>query len=77
MDEEHGRRGGLKLVGPKSYSFEAVATIRWTKFGKIIPVIGVSRAPAIAGLSLIGVTLYFVIVMRDVAMFRRSVREIV
>jgi predicted MFS family arabinose efflux permease len=45
--------------------------------GKIIPVIGVSPALAIAGLSLMGVTLYFVIVMRDVAMFRRPVREIV
>jgi predicted MFS family arabinose efflux permease len=45
--------------------------------GKIIPVIGVSPALAIAGLSLIGVTLYFVIVMRDVAIFRRPVREIV
>jgi predicted MFS family arabinose efflux permease len=45
--------------------------------GKIIPVIGVSPAIAIAGLSLIGVTLYFVIVMRDAAIFRRPVREIV
>jgi len=45
--------------------------------GKVIPVIGVSPALAIAGFSLIGVTLYFLIVMRDVAIFRRPVREIV
>jgi predicted MFS family arabinose efflux permease len=45
--------------------------------GKVIPIIGVSPALAIAGLSLIGVTVYFVIVMRDVAIFRRPVREIV
>jgi predicted MFS family arabinose efflux permease len=45
--------------------------------GKVIPVIGISPALAIAGLSLIGVTLYFVIVMRDVTIFRRPVREIV
>jgi predicted MFS family arabinose efflux permease len=43
--------------------------------GKIIPIIGVSAALAGAGVSLIGVTLYFVIVMRDVAIFRRPVRE--
>jgi len=45
--------------------------------GKVIPVIGVSPALAIAGFSLIGVTLYFLIVMRDVGIFRRPVREIV
>ena len=45
--------------------------------GKIIPIIGVSAALAGAGVSLIGVTLYFVIVMRDVAIFRRPVREAV
>jgi predicted MFS family arabinose efflux permease len=45
--------------------------------GKVIPLIGVSRALASAGLGLIGVTLYFVIAMRDVAIFRRAVREVV
>ena len=45
--------------------------------GKVIPIIGISRALAGAGLGLIGVTLYFVIVMRDVAIFRRAVREAV
>ncbi len=45
--------------------------------GKVIPIIGVSQALAGAGLGLIGVTLYFVIVMRDVALFRRAVREAV
>jgi predicted MFS family arabinose efflux permease len=44
--------------------------------GKVIPIIGVSRALVITGISLIGVTLYFVIVMRDVAIFRRTVREV-
>jgi len=34
VDEKHGRRGGLKLVAPKSYPFEAMAAIRWTRFGK-------------------------------------------
>ena len=45
--------------------------------GKVIPIVGVSPALASAGLALIGVTLYFVIVMRDVAIFRRPVRETV
>jgi predicted MFS family arabinose efflux permease len=45
--------------------------------GKVIPIIGVSPALATAGLGLIGVTLYFVIVMRDLAIFRRAVREAV
>lgn len=45
--------------------------------GKIIPIIGVSAALAGAGLSMIGVTLYFLIMMRDVAFFRRPVREAV
>jgi predicted MFS family arabinose efflux permease len=45
--------------------------------GKVIPIIGVSLALASAGLSLIGVSLYFVIVMRDVAIFRRPVRQAV
>jgi predicted MFS family arabinose efflux permease len=43
--------------------------------GKVIPIIGVSPALASAGICLIGVTLYFVIVMRDVAIFRHPVRE--
>ena len=45
--------------------------------GKVIPIIGVSQALASAGLGLIGVTLYFVIVKRDVAIFRRTAREAV
>ena len=45
--------------------------------GKVIPILGVSSSLEIAGLSLIGVTLYFVIAMRDVAIFRRPVREAV
>lgn len=45
--------------------------------GKIIPVVGVSPAIAGAGLALIGVALYFMIAMRDVAVFRRRVREAV
>jgi predicted MFS family arabinose efflux permease len=45
--------------------------------GKVIPIIGVALALSIAGLSLIGVTLYFVIVMRQVSIFRRPVREAV
>jgi predicted MFS family arabinose efflux permease len=45
--------------------------------GKVIPIIGVSPALAIAGLSLIAVTLYFVFVMREVSIFRRPVREAV
>lgn len=43
--------------------------------GKVIPIIGVSLALAIVGLSLIAVTLYFVIAMREVSIFRRPVRE--
>ena len=43
--------------------------------GKVISIIGVSLALAIAGLSLIAVTLYFVIVMREVSIFRPPVRE--
>lgn len=43
--------------------------------GKVIPIIGASRALAIAGFSLIAVTLYFLIVMREVSIFRRPVRE--
>ena len=45
--------------------------------GKVIPIIGVALALSITGLSLIGVTLYFVIVMRQVSIFRRPVREAV
>jgi predicted MFS family arabinose efflux permease len=43
--------------------------------GKVIPIVGVSRALAGSGLALIGIGLYFVIVMRDVDIFRRAVRE--
>lgn len=43
--------------------------------GKVIPIIGVSLALAISGLSLIAVTLYFVIVMRKVSIFKHPVRE--
>ena len=45
--------------------------------GKVIPSIGVSPALATAGISLVGVTLYFVIMMRNLAIFRRPVREAV
>ena len=45
--------------------------------GKVIPIIGVSPALAIAGVGLIGVTVYFVIAMRDSAIFRRPVRDAV
>ena len=45
--------------------------------GKVIPIVGISHALASAGLGLIAVTLYFVIAMRDVAIFRRTVREVV
>jgi predicted MFS family arabinose efflux permease len=45
--------------------------------GKVIPVVGVSIALTGSGLALVGIALYFVIVMRDVAIFRRAVREAV
>jgi predicted MFS family arabinose efflux permease len=43
--------------------------------GRVIPIMGVSLALAIVGLSLIAVILYFVIAMREVSIFRRPVRE--
>jgi len=43
--------------------------------GKIIPIVGVAPALAGTGLALIGFALYFVIAMRDTAIFQRSVRE--
>jgi len=39
--------------------------------GKIIPIVGVALALAGSGLALIAVALYFVIAMRDVAIFQR------
>lgn len=43
--------------------------------GKIIPLVGISAALSGTGLALMGTTAFFVIVMRDVPMFRRSVSE--
>jgi predicted MFS family arabinose efflux permease len=43
--------------------------------GKIIPIVGVAPALAGTGLALIGFALYFVVAMRDTAIFQRSVRE--
>lgn len=43
--------------------------------GKLIPLVGISAALAGAGLALIGVGLYFVVMMRDISVFRRAVRE--
>jgi predicted MFS family arabinose efflux permease len=43
--------------------------------GKLIPLVGVSVALSGSGLALIAIVLYLVIVTRDVAIFRRAVRE--
>jgi predicted MFS family arabinose efflux permease len=43
--------------------------------GKVIPVIGVSAALAGTGLALAVIAVFFVIAMRDVAIFRRSIRQ--
>ena len=43
--------------------------------GKVIPVIGISTALAGTGLALVVIAVFFVIVMRDVAIFRRSIRQ--
>lgn len=43
--------------------------------GKIIPLVGISAALAGTGPALMGTAAFFVIVMRDVPMFRRSVSE--
>ncbi|HEX3892050.1 MAG TPA: MFS transporter [Terracidiphilus sp.] len=43
--------------------------------GKIIPILGISTALVGAGVALIGLALYFVIVMRHVTIFRRTVPE--
>jgi len=43
--------------------------------GKVIPVIGVSSALAGTGLALAVIAVFFVIAMRDVAIFRRSIRQ--
>jgi len=43
--------------------------------GKIIPIVGLAPALAGTGFALIGVALYFVVAMRDTAIFQRSVRE--
>jgi predicted MFS family arabinose efflux permease len=39
--------------------------------GKVIPVIGISSALAIAGLALVAIAIYLLFAMRDVAVFRR------
>lgn len=44
--------------------------------GKLIPLIGTSAALAGTGLALMGTAVCFVIAMRDVAIFRRSIREV-
>lgn len=41
--------------------------------GKVIPVIGISSALSIAGFALIGVALYVLVAMRNVAVFRRRI----
>ena len=43
--------------------------------GKVIPIVGVSTALAGTGLALVGIAICFVIVMRDVPIFRRSARQ--
>jgi predicted MFS family arabinose efflux permease len=41
--------------------------------GKIIPIVGVSAALASSGIALVGIALYFMIAMRHVTLFRRTV----
>ncbi len=43
--------------------------------GKVIPIVGVSAALVGSGLALVGTALCFLIVMRDVPIFRRSITE--
>jgi len=43
--------------------------------GKVIPLIGISTALAGTGLALVVIAVFFVIAMRDVAIFRRSIRQ--
>ena len=43
--------------------------------GKVIPIVGVSTALAGTGLALVGIAICFVIVMRDVPIFRRAARQ--
>jgi predicted MFS family arabinose efflux permease len=45
--------------------------------GKLIPLVGISSALAGTGVVLIGIALYFVVVMRDISIFRRAVHEAV
>ena len=44
--------------------------------GKVIPMIGVSAALAGSGIGLIGIVLYFMVAMRRVALFRRTVSTV-
>jgi len=43
--------------------------------GKLIPLVGISSALVGTGLALIGIALYFVVMMRDISIFRRAVHE--
>ena len=43
--------------------------------GKVIPVIGISTALAGTGIALVVIAVFFVIAMRDVAIFRSSIRQ--
>lgn len=43
--------------------------------GKVIPLIGVSAALAGTGLALVVIAIFFAVAMRDVAIFRRSIRQ--
>lgn len=69
-DEMRGR-----VMSVYNLAFRAGIPLGSLALGKLIPIVGVSEALAGSGLVLIAITLYFLLVKRDVSNFRMPVEE--